>query len=474
MAEAANLLGLIAEVSGRPAEAEAYFKRAVNSRSDYEPVHVNLAQLYLKQDKSDLAKQELETVARLDPSNGGAQYLLGATLLKGDDPLRAIGHFKAALRTDPGNYQGLMRLLTCQLALRQQADAKQSAEKIDRGLGLRDPRRMQLGLLLTDHAAYALAIPVFRRILEADSGSYEAGYNLALALFLTDDTQSAEGALKRLLVQHDTAELHDLLGQVYEKHEQYQEAIPEFERAVSIDPGNEDFRFDYGLILIECRALYLAVDVLTQATKDFPKSGRMWSALGGAEFVWGEYDRAVRHAAHAADLAPDLSGSYYCLGRLYSKVNPESQKLVMEKLKSYLTLNPNDPWTNYFYGVGLFQEQQELGTKDFASAEAHLRKAIELQSDLAEAHFRLGLVLTAQDRMADGVVEFIQACKLDPELREAHYCLGLAFAKLGEKAKAEKELRLQQQLHVDAEEKRRKQFFQSVPLLKNPGGVGNR
>ena len=126
-----------------------------------------------------------------------------------------------------------------------------------------------------------------------------------------------------------------------------------------MDVRNEDFRFDYGLILIESSAYHLAVDVLTQATRDFPNSGRMWFALGGAEFVRGEYDHALKHTLHAKDLTPDLSGSYYCLGRLYSKVSAESQKPVMEKLKSYLVLNPNDPWTHYFYGVGLFQEQQE-------------------------------------------------------------------------------------------------------------------
>jgi tetratricopeptide (TPR) repeat protein len=474
MAEAANLLGLIAGVSGRLAEAEGYFKRAVSSRPDYGPGHLNLAQAYLKQDKPDLAKPELETVVRLDPSNGTAQYLLGAMLLKADDPHRAIGHFEAALRANPRNYQGLMSLLTCQLALGQQAEAKQSAEKINLLLGPRDPRLLQLGVLLADRGAYVLAIPVFRRVLEETPGSYEAAYNLVLAFFLTDDTQQAEAALKRLLVQHDEAELHDLLGEVYEKRERYREAGPEFQKAATMEPGNEDYRFNYGLVLIEFGAFHPAVEVLTQATKDFPNSGRMWSALGAAEFVWGAYDLALQHTLHSTDLDPDLSWSYYCLGRLYIKVSAESQKRVMEKLKSYLAQHPNDPWAHYFYGAGLFQEQQELGARDYTSVESHLRKAIELQSDLAEAHFELGLVLSAQGKNADAVPELLQACKLDPQMPEAHYRLGLAYAKLGEKAKAEKELRLQQRLHAESEEERRKEFVQAVPQIKNAGGVGKR
>ena len=146
----------------------------------------------------------------------------------------------------------------------------------------------------------------------------------------------------------------------------------------------------------------------------------------------------------ALDSRPNYGPAHYNLAKVYLTQNKVD--MAKQELETVVRVDPS-------HGVGLFQEQQEGDTKDFADAEAHLRKAIELKSDFAEAHFRLGLLFSAQGRIADSLGEFLRACEFDPEMPEAHYHLGLAYSKLGEKEKAEKEFRLQHRLRAETAEK---------------------
>src|SRR5439155_4609809 len=109
------------------------------------------------------------------------------------------------------------------------------------------------------------------------------------------------------------------------------------------------------------------------------KSARFRITLCAAQFLKPNFELALQELLRAIEADPSLSQSYYYLGKVYEKVGQESQKKIMEKLKVYLVLNPNDPWANYFYGVSLFQEQQRLeGRPDFSEAQTHLQKAITL------------------------------------------------------------------------------------------------
>lgn len=67
-----------------------------------------------------------------------------------------------------------------------------------------------------------------------------------------------------------------------------------------------------------------------------------------------------------------------------------------------------------------------------------LRKAVELDPDFAEAHYRLGLALRATDQkeeadkvFADAVKAYEKLTKQEPKNAEASYFLGLCYEKLG-------------------------------------------
>ena len=432
MPEAEDLLGVIAALSGRLTDAETHFRRALRIRPDFVPAHYNLATTYLNLSKPEMAKQELEAVIRLNPKHAPAYYLLGVTLRdsKGSE---ALSYFRRARELEPSNVDVLKGLMECELILRQVAAAEKTYQEIELLVDGRDPRLLHIAASLAGHGAYASAIAAFQKVLRANPNSYDALYNLALSYFLNRDLKKAELTLDQLLQQHNVAEAHNLLARVYESRGAYLEALTEYEKAAVVERNNQDYRFDYCLFLVQHRALGFALSQLTSATKDFPRSGRLWAALGAAHYLQSNYDQAFQAMLLATEVEPALSQPYYYLGKLYERVDSQSQKQIMKKLRGYIAVNPIDPWAHYFYGSGLFQEQRILETRDFSEAEGYFRKAIGLKHDLANAYFGLGLLYYEKGKVVESILEFQRAAGSDPTMHEAHYRLGIAYSRLGKR-----------------------------------------
>ncbi|MGD1809200.1 tetratricopeptide repeat protein [Dapis sp. BLCC M126] len=72
-------------------------------------------------------------------------------------------------------------------------------------------------------------------------------------------------------------------------------------------------------------------------------------------------------------------------------------------------------------GVKLYKEG------DLKSAETAFRKAIELDSEFAEAYANLGSLLANQNNLPEAISQFENAVRLRPELAVLHYQLGVAL-----------------------------------------------
>ena len=398
-----------------------------------------------------------------------AVALLLATSLWGQFPApqscrETLPHLEAAHRLDPKNVDVLAGLLHCQLELRQQARAEQSYQQLEALLRGRDPRLLELGALLARQEAYPLAIRAFQKILRADPSSYDAAYNLGLAFLLSEDTRNAEAVLTRLVARRETGEAQNLLGRVYEKSGDAAQALRHYQRAIDLDPGNEDFWFDHGLLVMAQDRKKFGVDQLATAVRDFPKSPRMWAALGAANYLKGDNGRCYEALMHARQLAPDFEQTYYYLGRLYSKATPDVQKEIKTILRERIAAHPDDAWAHYFYGTELADEQQELDTPDYSEAETHLRASIRLDPLLAEAHLRLGLIYNALGKLVESVSEFERAVHANPAMAEPHYRLGLAYAKLGKPEAAAREFALHEKLRGGPTDEHGKRRIQMMPM----------
>src|SRR5208282_4766444 len=103
-----------------------------------------------------------------------------------------------------------------------------------------------------------------------------------------------------------------------------------------------------------------------------------------------------------------------------------------------------------------------------------LKNSINLDSKLAEAHLQLGNLYSDQGKYAEAVPEYLLALELNPDLADAHYRLGQAYVRTGQKDLAQKQLEIYQKVreeHLADLEKQRAEIRQFVYEAKDsPSG----
>jgi len=83
------------------------------------------------------------------------------------------------------------------------------------------------------------AIEYLKQAQQINPSSYDNGYDLALAYLLTGSPAPARQLVQSLLKESDSAELHNLLGQIEEKNGKFVSAVNEFEIAAHKDPSEK-------------------------------------------------------------------------------------------------------------------------------------------------------------------------------------------------------------------------------------------
>ena len=93
-------------------------------------------------------------------------------------------------------------------------------------------------------------------------------------------------------------------------------------------------------------------------------------------------------------------------------------KVASKKTQSSINVPSNKDAINY-YNLGNAHRIKE----EFPEAEINYRKALELHSDLVEAHYNLGITLSMQGKIDGAEMHYRQALQLNPNLSGVHYNL---------------------------------------------------
>ena len=396
--------------AGRLREAAAQLEDLLKQAPDSFDAHELLGMVYAAQSQGQLATQHLQAAVRLNPTSAAARVNLAANLIRTGDVNGARQHLNKAVALEPKSY-----------------DANHN-----------------LGEIYVKLAKLAEAIPFLKQAQQAKPSAYDNGYDLAMAYLLTDHPESARQVIQSLLKQQDTAELHNLLGQVEEKQGNFVAAANEFEAAAHKEPSESNL-FDWASELLLHRTLEPAIEVFRNASERYPTSARLAIGLGIAYYSRGIYDEAVKSLLRAADLNPSDPRCYYFLSKAYDS-SPSQADDVIERFRRFSELQPNDARAQYYYAISLWKGKRAQDPAiDFTRVEALLRKATALDPKLSDAHFQLGNLLADQTHYAEAIPEYLAALDSNANLPDAHYRLGQAYMRTGQKEKAQTHLALYQE-----------------------------
>lgn len=331
----------------------------------------------------------------------------------------------------------------------------------------------KLGEFYCQSKKYKEAIPLLSTASQIDSGNIDNAYDLALAYAGNGELDRAREQGRKILASADSAEAHRLVGDLDERLGDPLGAVREYEQATRRDASEQNY-FQWGTELLLHRAAQPAVEVFTTGLTAHPDSARILTGLGAALFAARAYDQAARRLCEASDLKPADPAPYFFLGKM-EKAAPENLPCSEEKLARFVADQPGNALGNYYYGLILWKRAKGSENQaELARVRIFLEKAVSLDPRLGEAYLQLGILEAESGEFVGAVGAYQKAIAVAPQLGEAHYRLSLAYQRIGDEAKAHREMQTYKQIEkadADALERQERELRQFLIILKDqPAG----
>jgi tetratricopeptide (TPR) repeat protein len=274
------------------------------------------------------------------------------------------------------------------------------------------------------------AIPYLEIAWKLDPSNFTNGYDLALAYLQTGVRPKCRTVLTALLKQSDTADIHNLLGDLEEAEAHTDEAARQYEIAARMDPTEKNL-FDLGSDLLKHSGFEPALKVFDYGVRQYPRSAKLRVGLGIAYYSLGQYDLAVETLCQAVDQDPRDTEALDFLGKMYN-VSPHYANEVAQRMAMFARNYPNNPAANYYYALSL--RNRTTGATpdgDTQKAEALLVKAVELNFQMTDAHYQLGLLYEDRQEVPKAIREYEIVTEQRTNFAQAHYRLARLYAKTG-------------------------------------------
>jgi tetratricopeptide (TPR) repeat protein len=250
---------------------------------------------------------------------------------------------------------------------------------------------------------------------------------------------------------------------------QYQMAIAEFERALTVCPQRSQVLHALGQAQLMAGRLDASIHSLEEAAKLDPKNVMTRKVLGDALYLAAKEVEAEQSLTLALTLDPNFEPALYALGRIYYQQNrfPEA----VQQFQKVIERDPNNYRAHDNLGLcydAMYRDSEalrhflkalDLVHKDHPEydwayanlAEFFLKrhqpdKAFQLAAEAAQRNpksarncFLTGKALVNLEKDDLSLRWLERAVTLDPNYREAHYLLARTYQKLGRKTDAERE-----------------------------------
>ena len=393
----------------------------------------------------------------------------GIAALERGDKSRAKLIFEQTLKGDPRNVDAHTYLGMIAAEANELNEAERHFAAAASLAPTEPSTRNNYGAILMRLGRTAQAQTEFEASLKLNPNQPSALINLAQIYFDRGQLQDllmarsllerADKAISDPQIPRALASIYATLAELYEADGHYENAIPAMRLAVQRDPQNEIYHFRYGLLLTDSHAPAAGILRLQEALKQFPTSARLWLALGIAQLTYGQNPEAENSFKQSLAFDAKLVPALAYLGMTYSERGAYDKAISF--YEQAIALNPQLAALHYLVAETILKSE----AADTARAEKYLRRAIELDPNLAPAYLTWGRLYARTNRYDEAAPLLERAVSLQPELPEAHYQLSRVLVKLKRTDDANRELAIFKQL--SEKQKARNESREIVRRLAN-------
>ncbi len=320
-----------------------------------------------------------------------------------------------------------------------------------------------LGAYFGERQQLSCAIAAFEAAVHHDPNSWEARFNLSLALLQKHEPASAARELKVAVRLKPADPLgHIALGEALGELGQNESAVEEFKSALKTDPKSVPALDGLAKALIAQKRYSAAIAYL----KDGPINPVLQDDLAVAYSSNGDVAQAVQLLTELVQKDPASADRHARLGIAYTQETQFRQ--AVDEFREALRLDPSNDVTRLSYVKALivlaefetalpeiqnyFQRKRHdfdalylmgvvyRGLGNYAAAEGLLRQAIVLNPNHYDTRYNLGFVLAKLGKPQDALVHLEKAAELNPSSSEARFQLAAVLRSLGQEQRAREEL----------------------------------
>ena len=234
------------------------------------------------------------------------------------------------------------------------------------------------------------------------------------------------------------------------------EAVVELQDSIRKNPQVESNYTELGNLLLSTQNFNEASLVLEAAQSRFPSSAQAALSLGVAYYGLRRFPDAVAAFLDAGRLDPAAEQPVAFLNRMYENWGDRKDQ-VIGLFTTYAKDHPRSALAHFVLG---------RATGDAGE----LRRSIELNPRVPDAHIELGSVLEKQRDYAAAIAAFRRAADLAPKNPIPHYRLSRLYARSGDSARADAERAFHEKLSAEekAELDRRQAATKHLQLTVRP------
>jgi tetratricopeptide (TPR) repeat protein len=439
-------LGTSLETLHKHTEAVVYLQRAwVVHPGDFQAGYELALALREAKQSAEAKKVVNQITAPQDPEPAVKYFSLAGVVAEDLKEFAAASDFyRRAYAMNPGSYEIYVALVRSTLS----AGTDPAKEVLPSPpANLSAPQNLAVGVLLSSAGAYEQAIPRFEDALRLDPMNDAATLNLALAYKSSGKTSAAIDLIRRTVKEQPSAAFYDMLGGLDEESGEFVDAVQSFQRAVELDPNNEQYYFDLGMEYLSHFTFGPAAEVYRVSTQKFPHSSRKFLGLAFSHYAVREYIQAGDAFTTALEIDSESPAVFQAWKTVLSFLAPKDWDALLPRLDRLAAARPQNAELAFAYGAALFRYQVSTGQQGaFDRPQTFLEKSVRLQPNFPEAHLELGGLYAARKQDEKAVVEYLEAIRQNPKSDTAHYRLGQVYRNMNKMELAAQELNRYQEL----------------------------
>lgn len=396
--------------------------------------------------KPDEAAREMESALTLAPESGNVRLAAGIAELEAEHWSRAAKLLRPVYQSTRNAGVGLELL---KAEVNGHADFSSTLQALRTGSLAGAPPaktaqlRSAIGRVLLGTGLYSEAVTDFQAAVTAAPGDTATYLGLAAAQLGAGQADAAFQSASRAAEIGHSAAIERLLGDIEERRGRSLDAVHSYQKAVAMDPGDEQNWLALGTELLRHETYPPALKVFEKAAEKFPHSLRIQMAMGMTQYFLERYSQAVQTLVAASRLRPDSSAPIEFLGQIQLQQQVTPQPEATRAICGFADAHPKSGAAMAYCGALLARAAHDQGAaRPPAEALRRLRIAAHAAPGEGVARCEFGKALEQAGQWNEARAE-MQACvRIEPQSAEGYYLLAEIDRHLGDIQGAQQALKL--------------------------------